>query len=144
MISQFRGEYRFLSNFYESPMCIHGFWWKTNEHFYQANKALHDEDFERILNSDSPKDARRLGRIITIRPTFDRDKDRIMMIGLMAKFSDPYLADRLYATGNRTIIEGNWHNDKYWGVCLKTGFGLNKLGKMLMEVREILPYLVRV
>jgi predicted NAD-dependent protein-ADP-ribosyltransferase YbiA (DUF1768 family) len=44
------------------------------------------------------------------------------------------LRERLLATKNMMLIEGNdWH-DTYWGVCL--GRGQNMLGKILMSVRE--------
>ena len=38
-------------------------------------------------------------------------------------------------TGNSTLIEGNWWNDRFWGVDSKTGIGENHLGKLLMELR---------
>lgn len=31
-------------------------------------------------------------------------------------------------------------NDKFWGVCLKTGKGSNTLGKLIMEIRSNLTY----
>ena len=40
----------------------------------------------------------------------------------------------LIKTGDQELIEGNYWNDTYWGVC--KGVGQNKLGKILMRVRE--------
>jgi hypothetical protein len=40
----------------------------------------------------------------------------------------------LLDTGNQELIEGNNHNDRYWGVC--NGVGENWLGKILMLVRD--------
>ena len=51
-----------------------------------------------------------------------------------AKFSIKHLKEMLLATGNEELIEGNLWNDTYWGVC--NGKGQNKLGKILMRVRE--------
>lgn len=53
---------------------------------------------------------------------------------LISKFSDPGLRDKLIATGDAELIEGNNHWDRYCGVCRSEG--QNKLGKLLMKVRE--------
>ena len=56
---------------------------------------------------------------------------------IYAKFTfNPHLKEKLLATGDRELVEGNWHGDKYWGVCLRTGEGNNHLGRMLMELRD--------
>ena len=44
------------------------------------------------------------------------------------------MASRLINTGDAILIEGNTWGDTYWGVC--DGVGENRLGKLLMEVRE--------
>lgn len=44
------------------------------------------------------------------------------------------LKDKLIATGDEYLEEGNTWNDTYWGVC--RGKGKNILGKILMRVRE--------
>lgn len=49
---------------------------------------------------------------------------------------NPDLRKKLLETGNEELIEGNWWHDTYWGVDIKTGKGQNKLGKILMKVRE--------
>jgi len=46
------------------------------------------------------------------------------------------LGDQLLATGDVELIEGNTWHDTEWGVC--NGIGKNKLGKILMRIREIL------
>jgi hypothetical protein len=55
---------------------------------------------------------------------------------LAQKFSYPYYRDLLLATGDAELIEGNVWNDVFWGVC--NGIGKNWLGKLLMQVREVL------
>ena len=57
-----------------------------------------------------------------------------MLTGLRKKFADPELRNLLLATGDEELIEGNYWGDTYWGVC--NGVGQNKLGKLLMQVRE--------
>jgi predicted NAD-dependent protein-ADP-ribosyltransferase YbiA (DUF1768 family) len=60
---------------------------------------------------------------------------------LRAKFiSIPEHAEKLLATGNATLIEGNHWHDQYWGDCTCAKHrdvpGMNILGKLLMQVRE--------
>ena len=57
-----------------------------------------------------------------------------MLTGLRYKFSNPDLKEKLLATGNEELVEGNWWGDQYWGIC--DGIGKNKLGKLLMKVRK--------
>lgn len=52
-----------------------------------------------------------------------------------AKFlQNPDLADKLVATGDAELIEGNTWGDTVWGVC--NGSGENRLGEILMRVRS--------
>jgi hypothetical protein len=52
------------------------------------------------------------------------------------------LRKKLLATGDATLIEGNYWHDNYWGVCtcencVSNGIvGRNRLGTLLMKVRE--------
>jgi predicted NAD-dependent protein-ADP-ribosyltransferase YbiA (DUF1768 family) len=57
-----------------------------------------------------------------------------MLSALRIKFKNPELRAMLLTTGDEELIEGNWWRDTYWGVC--EGIGQNKLGKLLMQVRE--------
>lgn len=53
----------------------------------------------------------------------------------MAKFTqNEDLKEKLLATGNDILEEGNTWGDKVWGTV--NGVGENKLGKILMKVRE--------
>ena len=36
--------------------------------------------------------------------------------------------------GNEELIEENWWNDTFWGVC--RGVGKNHLGQILMKIRK--------
>jgi predicted NAD-dependent protein-ADP-ribosyltransferase YbiA (DUF1768 family) len=53
---------------------------------------------------------------------------------LRQKFQNPELREKLLCTGKLELIEGNYWGDTYWGVC--RGVGENRLGKLLMLVRE--------
>ena len=134
MIDKFDGDYAFLSNFYYSPFMFQGRQYPTVEHFFQAHKAKTYEDFISVLVEPSPKGAKQVGRKIKMREDWDAVKDTIMLEGLRAKFSIKGLREKLLATGDEELIEGNHWHDTYWGVC--NGVGKNKLGKMLMQVRE--------
>ena len=43
--------------------------------------------------------------------------------------------EKLLDTGNAELQEGNNWGDRYWGVDLKTGYGENRLGRIIMKVR---------
>ena len=50
------------------------------------------------------------------------------------KFNNPELKEKLIATGDAELIEGNPWGDTFWGVC--EGKGENHLGKILMKIRS--------
>jgi ribA/ribD-fused uncharacterized protein len=82
----------------------------------------------------TPDQAKRLGRAIACRPSWDQIKDDIMYEIVWSKFTNIELRELLLATGDEEIVEGNDWGDQYWGVC--DGIGLNKLGQTLMQIRE--------
>jgi ribA/ribD-fused uncharacterized protein len=137
MIDDFRGEYRWLSNFDHNAFELDGRRWTSNEHYYQANKALTEIDYEFIADALTPGEAKRRGREIQLDPAWPVIRDEVMWRGLYAKFTqNPNLMEKLLATGNAILIEGNTWHDTYWGVC--NGKGKNKLGRMLMILRDLL------
>jgi ribA/ribD-fused uncharacterized protein len=129
-INEFQGEYRFLSNFW--PLKDG----KTVEHYFQSSKTLSRLEWWRVYNAETPGQAKRLGRTVTLREDWDDVKNEMMLNLLRVKFSDPELGALLVATGDEELIEGNHWGDTYWGVDLKTGEGDNFLGRLLMKVRE--------
>lgn len=139
MIESFRGDYSFLSNFtkLEKPIIYEGVSYPTTEHFYQAMKSTDKTIRDQVAKHPS-KGLKAFSRTYETRGNWGEIKDKVMRSALKWKFSkaNPQLLKKLKSTGNEDIQEGNWWNDKYWGVCLKTGEGENKLGKMLMEIRE--------
>ena len=48
------------------------------------------------------------------------------------------LKKKLLETGDAELIEGNYWHGCYWGVCEEQGE--NRLGKILMRIREELRY----
>ena len=87
-----------------------------------------------IANASTPDLAKKMGRSVSLRPDWEDIKDDVMLEGLYRKFTNDELAEWLLDTGDEELVEGNWWGDRYWGVC--NGIGQNKLGKLLMKVRE--------
>jgi len=137
-IDSFNGENAFLSNFYDAPVCYDGITYKNSEAAFQAQKTENRED--RFAFADlSARDAKRLGRSVKLRKGWSDMRVYIMAEIVHAKFEqNPDLAEKLLATGNDTLIEGNTWNDKFWGVDSRTGEGQNILGNVLMSVRTTL------
>ncbi len=139
MIKQFQEEYRWLSNFWylESPAIYQGLTFITNEHFYIAMKTK-DLNIRKQVSNHPLKGVKKFGTTFPLREDWDEIKLDVMLHGLRYKFSEsnPTLRQKLIDTGDSLIQEGNYWNDKYWGVCLKTGEGENNLGKLIMQVRE--------
>lgn len=133
-IKNFGGEYEFLSNFYEVPV-RYEYFYGSSEAAYQAQKAANLSDKLEFLNY-IPKKAKRHARKIPIRADWDAVKISFMRDIVFAKFmQNAELAEKLFATGNAEIVEGNYWHDTFWGVDEETGCGENNLGKILMEVR---------
>jgi ribA/ribD-fused uncharacterized protein len=132
-IDSFKGEYRWLSNFYLAEVVLDGFVYPSSEHAYQAAKTLNLEERRAIL-SMSVSEAKKAGRKVTLRSDWEDIKLDVMLRLLRQKFAHPELRSKLVATGDAELVEGNWWNDTFWGVC--RGVGQNNLGKLLMVVRE--------
>jgi len=164
MISRFRDEYRFLSNFYPCTVtfrCGQSMYpYPTAEHAFQAQKAGNAADLQRICQAQSPGDAKRAGRLIRWDPgmpaVWDQAKRRIMLEIVLAKFNqNDNLRRKLAETGKQTLVEGNEWGDEYWGAVRsetrstmlplgsfwgkdKEWAGRNYLGQILMTVRMVL------
>lgn len=130
--------YKELSNFYESEFTIDGKVWKTVEHYFQHEKFPEDIDLQaKIYSAKTPAIAKRLGQ--TQSPHFRSDwidkRNEIMEKAIRAKFSQhPDLVKKLKSTGNAWLVEKSTVDD-YWG-CGRSGCGLNKMGHILMKLRN--------
>jgi ribA/ribD-fused uncharacterized protein len=134
IIDRFTGENEFLSNFYEQEFSWTGLTWKTSEHAFQASKAIYLADFAMIKSAKTPAEAKRLGGQVRMVAGWDDKRIDVMYQVCKAKFMVPELREKLLATGDHELIEGNNHNDKFWG---KVGnIGKNNLGKVLMRIRK--------
>ena len=136
-IDSFAGEYRFLSNFFPTPVFLDNKLYSSTEHAYQAAKTLIQAEREEIQRAGTPGLAKKLGRKVTLRVDWESIKINVMRELLRQKFArGTPLSLGLVATGDAILIEGNHWNDCFWGVC--RGVGENHLGKLLMEQRSFL------
>lgn len=134
MIDKFNGKYDFLSNYYVAPVTYNGLTFQSNEAAFQAQKTL-NEGQRRKFTRMAPNKAKAKGRNVILRSDWEQVKNKIMYEVCYAKFTqNPELKEKLLLTGDEELIEGNTWHDTYWGVCNRRG--KNKLGKILMRVRE--------
>jgi len=143
MINKFRGKYDFLSNFYslQKYVCLTGDkrWYPTTEHAFQAAKS-NDEAYRDLILTVSAGESKRLGKLCKLREDWEEVKYSIMHRLVFLKFLfNKKLREQLLATGDEELVEGNTWCDIWWGKCnckKHNGIGENKLGEILMKVRE--------
>ncbi|MBL7770039.1 MAG: NADAR family protein [Flavipsychrobacter sp.] len=142
-----------FSQWYPSPFTVDGIIYKTAEHWMMAHKALLFGDttsFEKIINCESPKEAKDLGRLVNgyDDQVWNENRFEIVKLGNINKFNQhPALANYLLETGNQIIVEAS-PVDTVWGIGLTASSkdidniyawrGLNLLGFVLMEVRDFI------
>jgi len=134
MIESFTGEYYFLSNFYPSPIKCEGITYPAVEHAFQAAKTLDKSKRKEFLHI-KPGEAKRKGkRLKPLRDGWDKIRFGIMEEMLRLKFTKhESLKEKLLATGDEELVEGNDWNDRVWGKV--DGVGENHLGRLLMKIR---------
>lgn len=136
MIESFRDDYFFLSNFYPVDIKIDGIVYPNAEAAFQAQKTMDVEERCKFSMLKNPVQAKRLGRKVKLRDDWEEVKVSIMTEIVSQKFlQNPYLLEKLIATGNEELVEGNKWGDRFWGVC--KGKGHNNLGKILMKIRDV-------
>lgn len=139
MIDKFDGEFAFLSNFYPSAISDGYTTFPTVEHYFQACKCEYMDDYDAIAAAPTPGQANRLGRQAVLRDDWEQNKLNVMETALRKKFAIPELREKLLATGDAYLVEGNFWHDNTWGDCgcekCKHTHGQNNLGKLLMKIR---------
>jgi N-glycosidase YbiA len=153
-------EYGIFSNYSVRWTWIGKQSYESMEHYYQSQKFVGvDEKYAEIIRTaKTPHQAKLLGgmktadgpswrlainktimehksRGVRIRDNWESVKEKIMLKGLKAKFDQhATYGNLLLSTGDSTIVEASPH-DWYWG-CGDDGTGKNRLGVLLMEVRD--------
>ena len=135
-IKEFKGEYFFLSNFYECEIICNDFpiplLFHSSEALFQALKCpARANEFTKL----NPNQSKRFGRKVCLRSDWEDVKIDIMKYVVDLKFSqNKDLKEKLLLTDNAYLEEGNTWGDVYWGTVNNSG--QNMLGKILMELRE--------
>lgn len=130
-------EYGEFSNFAAFPIKLQDKVWPSSEHYFQAQKFAGTGHAEAIRKTRSPMIAARMGRDRKkpLRRDWEAVKDNVMREAVRAKFTQhPELLKLLLATGDALLVE-HTTNDSYWGDG-GDGSGKNRLGQILMQVRD--------
>lgn len=148
MIKSFQDEHRWLSNFAPVTVVLDGVSYESVEHAYQAAKTTSREERESIRRLATPGKAKRAAKFLRYaRDDFNEIRVEVMAHLLAQKFRQEPYRTLLLETGDSYIQEGNNWNDKFWGVDLKSGDGLNVLGALIMnercKIREEEEYIKR-
>ena len=126
-----------FSNFSPHPIELKRRRWPTAEHYFQAQKFMGTEHEEAIRRLNSPMIAARMGRnrALPLRADWEAVKDDVMREALRAKFTQhPELKSLLLSTSSAELVE-HTRNDRYWADG-GDGSGKNRLGQLLMELRD--------
>lgn len=136
-VTDFHDErYRFLSNFQQARIEYDGLVFGNAEAAFQAQKCMSEAEKAQFTNL-GPGKSKGVGRRVRLRPDWEEVKLDVMEGVVRAKFTqNPGLAERLLATGDKVLVEGNRWGDTFWGVDARTGQGQNHLGRILMRVRD--------
>jgi ribA/ribD-fused uncharacterized protein len=134
-----QGDHGAFSNFAPYPIVLGGRRWPTSEHYFQAQKFAGTPREDVVRRASSPAEAARMGRDHKHRPRRDWDsaRDGVMHAAVLAKFTQhAELRTMLLATGDARLVE-HTDSDDYWGDG-GDGSGRNRLGEILMRVRDAL------
>lgn len=136
MIEKFTGEYEFLSNRFPCEFIWEGLKYTTAEAAFQSSKCS-DPQNRNFFSRLSAKKAAAKGNQITPPDGWEDRQIEIMGSVLTAKFSqNPDLMEKLLATSNAALVNGNNQRELFWGVDLYSWRGENNLGKILMTIRD--------
>lgn len=120
-----------------------GIVYPSTEHAYQAAKAFPNDTYNKqhIASLQKPAAAMHWGRSLEKqgkqRVDWHLIKKNVMFDVLWIKFQIPELRQKIIATGDCALVEGNTWGDIFWGEC-PIGNGENNLGKTLMAIRRVL------
>ena len=142
-IKSFTGIYAVFSNFTPIRIEFENMIFGSVEHAYVASTSTNLK-FRRdvaMIPANQAGKAKRMGRIVHLRSDWESVKDGFMKDFVKQKFTKNVLfKEVLLDTGDAEIIEGNYWHDNYWGGCSCESCvdipGENKLGKIIMQVRE--------
>lgn len=143
-----------FSQWYPSIFVVDGIAYHCAEQYMMAEKARFFNDMEiwgKIITTTNPEKIKKLGREVSNfnAELWDKASIEVVKKGNLHKFGqNKELLEVLLATGKKTLAEASPY-DKIWGIGMteatakRHGYphvwkGENKLGFILMEVRDIL------
>lgn len=126
-----------FSNFALFPIVIDGVTWPTSEHYYQAHKYSDPDMQEMVRAAKTPYEAAKLGRDPQYpkRRDWEAVKDDVMETAVRAKFEQYQVLQQLLRQTQSALLFEHTRLDCYWGDC-GDRTGLNKLGNLLMRLRD--------
>lgn len=148
-IKGFFGDYRWLSNFYPSPVYYEGIKYPSVENAYQAAKLVESER-NKLVNCSAAESKKLWKNFIKLNESakeWDARKYQVMAGLIFDKFlNNLELRELLLHTGQCHLEETNHWHDNYWGVCVcprchvvteksESWRGENNLGYILMQTR---------
>ena len=131
------GPLGYLANYSNHGFTVDGVYYKTAEHYYQANKFDNNEIREKIINAATPKEASDIGRDRNNirRKDFKDIKLSVMSEAIYNKFTqNKDIRSKLIETRNEPIREMTT-KESYWGIGPNLD-GENQIGKILMNIRK--------
>ncbi|KNC99026.1 uncharacterized protein SPPG_05975 [Spizellomyces punctatus DAOM BR117] len=141
-----------FSQWAPSPFTEDGITFPTAEHYMMYHKAVLFNDqviAEQILQETRPVKVKALGQRVRnfVQSEWAAHRYRIVFNGNMLKFGqNPGMKEILLSTKSKEIVEASPY-DRIWGIGYtaraaagadRRSWGLNLLGKALMDVREAL------
>lgn len=131
------GSLGYLATYSNHGFYKDGIYWKTSEHYYQAQKFFDIDVKQRIINAPTPKEASNIGRnrMYHLREDWERVKKQVMFEAVYYKFKqNEQILKKLLETGEAYIVEATV-KENYWG-CGPNNDGQNNYGKIVMAVRS--------
>jgi ribA/ribD-fused uncharacterized protein len=137
MISFFKDEYSWLSNFEKVKINYEGRTYPSVEHAYLAQKC-DDEGWKHLCTTTKYRagDLKKVSRDVQLREDWEEVKVFIMYDLLKLKFTQEPFRTKLLETEDMELIEGNLWGDTFWGVDVNKDEGQNILGRLIMKIRK--------
>jgi ribA/ribD-fused uncharacterized protein len=137
MIWKFDKQYKWLSNFAPCTIVLSGITYPSVEHAYMSAKSNDVRWYLKCTDERiKPGAIKKMSRGILLVSNWDAIKVDVMRACLYQKFNQEPYKSLLIETGDAYIQEGNFWGDTFWGVDLNSKLGENRLGKMIMEIRD--------
>jgi ribA/ribD-fused uncharacterized protein len=130
----FKDEHEFLSNMHRCLVMYDDHLFRASEIAYVYMKCADPEQRHQVTLIEDPYKAKKFGSTILLREDWEEIKIKVMHGIVLEKFKQNNNLRKRLLLIEGEIVEENWWNDTFWGVC--RGIGENHLGNILMLVRE--------